>query len=43
LGDEPLISEVVLSQEMCHRDLPMRQRPVKSYVLHLGFSSFSEL
>jgi hypothetical protein len=28
---------------MCHEDLPMRQRPVKSPVLHLGFSSSSEL
>jgi hypothetical protein len=28
---------------MCHEDLPMRQRPVKLTVLHLGFSSSSEL
>jgi hypothetical protein len=28
---------------MCHEDLPMRQRPVKSSVLRLGFSSSSEL
>jgi hypothetical protein len=28
---------------MCHEDLPMRQRSVKSSVLHLGFSSSSEL
>jgi hypothetical protein len=29
--------------EMCREDLPIRQRPVKSYVLRLGFSSSSEL
>jgi hypothetical protein len=28
---------------MCHGDLPMRQRPVKSTVLRLGFSSSSDL
>jgi hypothetical protein len=28
---------------MCHEDLPMRQRPVKSPVLRLGFSSSSDL
>jgi hypothetical protein len=28
---------------MCHEDLPMRQRLVKSIVLRLGFSSSSEL
>jgi hypothetical protein len=28
---------------MCHKDLPMRQRSVKSHVLCLGFSSSSEL
>jgi hypothetical protein len=28
---------------MCRDDLPMRQRPVKSSVLHLGLSSSSEL
>jgi hypothetical protein len=28
---------------MCHDDLPMRQRPVKSPVLRLGLSSSSEL
>jgi hypothetical protein len=29
--------------KMCHNDLPMRQRPVKSPILRLGFSSSSEL
>jgi hypothetical protein len=29
--------------EMCHKDLPMRQRPIKSSVLRLDFSSSSEL
>jgi hypothetical protein len=29
--------------EMCHDDLPMRQRPVMSPVLRLGLSSSSEL
>jgi hypothetical protein len=28
---------------MCHEDLPMRQRLVKSLGLHLTFSSSSEL
>jgi hypothetical protein len=28
---------------MCRDDLPMRQRPVKSPILHLGLSSSSEL
>jgi hypothetical protein len=28
---------------MCHEDLPIRQMPVKSSVLRLGFSSSSEL
>jgi hypothetical protein len=28
---------------MCREDLPMRQRPVKSSVLHLDLSSSSEL
>jgi hypothetical protein len=32
-----------LESEMCHEALPMRQRPVKSPILHLGFSSSSEL
>jgi hypothetical protein len=41
-GDESsLTSESEL--EMCREDLPMRQRPVKSHVLRLGFSSSSEL
>jgi hypothetical protein len=41
-GDESsLTSESDL--EMCHDDLPMRQRPVKSPVLRLGLSSSSEL
>jgi hypothetical protein len=41
-GDElSLTSESEL--EMCHDDLPMRQRPVKSPVLRLGLSSSSEL
>jgi hypothetical protein len=41
-GDESsLTSESEL--EMCHEDLPMRQRPVKSHVLRLGFSSSYEL
>jgi hypothetical protein len=29
--------------EMCHEDLPMRQRPVKSPGLRLTFSSSSDL
>jgi hypothetical protein len=42
LGDESsLISKS--ESEMCRKDLPMRQRLVKSYVLRLGFLSFSEL
>jgi hypothetical protein len=41
-GDESsLISE--LESDMCHKALPMRQRPVKSHVLRLGLSSSSEL
>jgi hypothetical protein len=41
-GDESsLTSESEL--EMCREDLPMRQRPMKSHVLRLGFSSSSEL
>jgi hypothetical protein len=41
-GDESsLTSESEL--EMCHEDLPNRQRPVKSLVLRLGFSTSSEL
>jgi hypothetical protein len=41
-GDESsLTSESEL--EMCHDDLPMRQRPVKSPILRLGLPSSSEL
>jgi hypothetical protein len=29
--------------EMCHEYLPMRQRPVKSSILHLDFSSSYEM
>jgi hypothetical protein len=32
-----------LESEICHEDLPKRQRPVKSPILCLGFSSSSEL
>jgi hypothetical protein len=32
-----------LESEMCHEALPMRQKPVKSPILHLCFSSSSEL
>jgi hypothetical protein len=32
-----------LESEICHEDLPMRQRTVKPSVLCLGFSSFSKL
>jgi predicted component of type VI protein secretion system len=39
-GDE---SSLISESEMCREDLPMRQRPVKSSVLRLGFSSSSEL
>jgi hypothetical protein len=42
LGDESSLTSESES-EMCHKDLPVRQRPVKSSVLHLGFSSSSEL
>jgi hypothetical protein len=43
-GDESsLTSESESKSEMCHDDLPMRQRPVKSPVLQLGLSSSSEL
>jgi hypothetical protein len=41
-GDESSLTSE-LESEMCHEDLPMRQRPVKSPVLCLGFSSSSEL
>jgi hypothetical protein len=41
-GDElSLTSES--ESEMCREDLPMSQRPVKSHVLRLSFSSYSEL
>jgi predicted component of type VI protein secretion system len=36
-------SSLTSESEMCHEALPMRQRPVKSVVLRLGLSSFSEL
>jgi hypothetical protein len=39
--ESSLISES--KSEMCHDDLPMRQRPVKSSVLRLGLSSSLEL
>jgi hypothetical protein len=42
LGDKSSLTSESES-EMCHEDLPMRQRPVKSHVLCLGFSSSSEL
>jgi hypothetical protein len=42
LGDESSLTSESES-EMCHDDLPMRQRPVKSPILHLGLSSSSEL
>jgi hypothetical protein len=41
-GDESSLT-LESESEMCHHDLPMRQRPVKSSVLHLGLSSSSEL
>jgi hypothetical protein len=41
-GDESSLTSESES-EMCHEDMPMRQRPVKSPVLHLGFSSSYEL
>jgi hypothetical protein len=41
-GDESSLTSESES-EMCHEDLAMRQRPVKSPVLRLGFSSSSEL
>jgi hypothetical protein len=41
-GDESSLTSESES-EMCHEDLPMRQRLVKSSVLRLGFSSSSEL
>jgi hypothetical protein len=40
MGDE---SSLTSESKMCHEDLPMRQRPVKSFVLRLVFSSFSKL
>jgi hypothetical protein len=42
LGNESSLTPESES-EMCHEDLPMRQRPVNSSVLRLGFSSSSEL
>jgi hypothetical protein len=39
-GDRSLLTS---KSEMCVEDLPMRQRPVKSPCLRLGFSSSSEL
>jgi hypothetical protein len=42
LGDESSLTSESES-EMCHDDLPMRQRSVKSSVLRLGLSSSSEL
>jgi hypothetical protein len=36
-------SSLTSESEMCREDLPMRQRPVKSHVLRLGFSFSSEL
>jgi hypothetical protein len=41
-GDESSLTSE-LESEMCRDDVPMRQRPVKSLVLHLGLSSSSEL
>jgi hypothetical protein len=41
-GDESLLTSVS-ELEMCHDDLTMRQRPVKSPILRLGLSSSSEL
>jgi hypothetical protein len=41
-GDASLLTSESES-EMCRKDLPMRQRLVKSPVLRLGFSSSSEL
>jgi hypothetical protein len=41
-GDESSLTSESES-EMCHDDLPMRQRTVKSPVLRLGLSSSSEL
>jgi hypothetical protein len=41
-GDESSLTSESES-EMCHDDLPMRQRPVKSLVFWLGLSSSSEL
>jgi hypothetical protein len=41
-GDESSLTSE-LKSEMCRDDLPMRQRLVKSSVLHLGLSSSSEL
>jgi hypothetical protein len=41
-GDESSLTSESES-EMCHEALPMRQRPIKSPVLHLGLSSSSEL
>jgi hypothetical protein len=36
-------SSLTLESESFHEDLPMRQRPMKSPFLHLGFLSSSEL
>jgi hypothetical protein len=41
-GDESSLTSESES-EMCHEALPMGQRPVKSPILRLGFSSSSEL
>jgi hypothetical protein len=41
-GDESSLTSESES-EMCHDELSMRQRPVKSSVLRLGLSSSSEL
>jgi hypothetical protein len=41
-GDESSLTSESESV-MCHEDLPMRQRPVKSPGLRLSFSSSSEL
>jgi hypothetical protein len=41
-GDESSLTSESES-EMCREALPIRQRPVKSLVLHLGLSSSSEL
>jgi hypothetical protein len=41
-GDESSLT-LELKSEMCHDDLPMRQRSVKLPILRLGLSSSSEL